>query len=54
MKGIKINPTFKKVAGTAILITTAIGAFVDVFAADKQAKDIEILKKTVAELQKKN
>ena len=42
------------VFGKVALVATAVGAVIDVLAADKQAKTIDKLVKDVAELQSKN
>ena len=43
----------KKVISTVVLVASAVSAFTDVFAKDKQAKEFEDLKKAVADLQNK-
>ena len=43
----------KKIFNTVVLVTTAVGAAVNVFTNDKKDKEFEQLKKTVEELKNK-
>lgn len=44
---------FKKVFSTVVLVATAVSAFANVFDQDRKDKELEALKKTVAELKEK-
>lgn len=53
MKEIKINPKVKSILGGAVLLVSAIGAFVDVFEKDRKDKAFETMKKDVEALKSK-
>lgn len=48
-----IDPKVKKICSTIVLVGTAIGSFIGVFAEDKRNKEFEEMKKAIEELQKK-
>lgn len=50
---ININPKAKSILGGAVLLVSAIGAFVDVFEKDRKDKAFETMKKDIEALKSK-
>lgn len=48
-----IDPKIKKICSTIVLVGTAVGSFIGVFAEDKRNKEFEEMKKAIEELRKK-